>query len=173
MTGLLQELGPCLATKDSGHGKISTKANPYSWVQKSNLIFLDQPIGVGFSYASWKNDTQGKKKSPATRIFSSQQGARDLSAFMHLLATHSDGPFGSYKNGSSVYPRDFHVAGESYAGRYIPLMVDQILTDNALYEKNPEQGLRPLPVQSMLIGNGMTSPKHLYLSYYDLSLIHI
>ena len=167
MTGLLQELGPCLATKDSGHGKISTKANPYSWVQKSNLIFLDQPIGVGFSYASWKNGTRTKKKSPATRVFSSQQGARDLSAFMHLLATHNDGPFGSYKNDSSVHLRDFHVAGESYAGLYIPLMVDQILTDNALYEKNPEQGLKPLPVQSMLIGNGMTSPKHLYQAYYD------
>jgi hypothetical protein len=45
LIGLFQELGPCNVTAN-----LTSQVNPYSWSEASNLLFLSQPIGVGFSY---------------------------------------------------------------------------------------------------------------------------
>lgn len=43
---MVPELGPCNVTED-----LQTQLNPYAWNEVSNMLFLSQPIGVGFSYA--------------------------------------------------------------------------------------------------------------------------
>ena len=40
------ELGPCNVTAN-----LTTEVNPYSWSEVSNLLFISQPLGVGFSYS--------------------------------------------------------------------------------------------------------------------------
>lgn len=47
MIGLFQELGPCNVTEN-----LTSQLNPYSWTEASNMLFLSQPLGVGFSYGS-------------------------------------------------------------------------------------------------------------------------
>lgn len=62
MLGLLQELGPCRITNDSS----SVTLNPFSWNNEANVLFIDQPVGVGFSHG----DT--------TTVSTSQEAAVDV-----------------------------------------------------------------------------------------------
>lgn len=48
MTGLFNELGP-LRFVDDVH--LQLEDNPFSWDLHANLLFIDQPIGTGLSYA--------------------------------------------------------------------------------------------------------------------------
>lgn len=41
------ELGPCAISEN-----LTSYLNPYAFNEVSNMIFLSQPLGVGFSYGS-------------------------------------------------------------------------------------------------------------------------
>lgn len=47
------EIGPCSINPDSN----STSANPWSWTNESDILFIDQPIQTGFSYDVLTNST--------------------------------------------------------------------------------------------------------------------
>jgi carboxypeptidase C (cathepsin A) len=51
--GLLQENGPCFISADSN----STYHNPHSWNNNVNMLYIDQPNQVGFSYDMLTNGT--------------------------------------------------------------------------------------------------------------------
>ncbi|GHJ88906.1 hypothetical protein NliqN6_5308 [Naganishia liquefaciens] len=137
-TGLLFELGPCQIAK-SKDGQVNVTHNPYSWTDKANVIFLDQPVGVGYSYS----DDEQVNNSPAA--------AEDVYAFLTLFI----GKYNKYRN------NDFHISGESYAGTYLPNIAHVISQhNNHLLSLAP--AARPLPVlnfKSVLIGNGLTQPE--------------
>ncbi|KAL0955699.1 hypothetical protein HGRIS_001920 [Hohenbuehelia grisea] len=138
-TGLLMELGPCRVT---GDGEI--KYHKESWNTNANLFFIDQPIGVGFSYADY-----GETAS------TTEAAAKDVAAFVAIF----------FENFSQFKGRAFHMAGESYAGRYLPLFAAEV------YDQNPwlaQNGLTPIHLTSIMIGNGMVDMFALVPSHYEM-----
>lgn len=53
LIGLLEEHGPCYVNADSN----STTLNPWSWNNEVNMLYIDQPVQVGFSYDTLNNGT--------------------------------------------------------------------------------------------------------------------
>ncbi|KAF9467031.1 serine carboxypeptidase [Collybia nuda] len=137
--GLFMELGPCRALNGNG-----TTFHPESWNSNANIFFIDQPIGVGFSYADY-----------GEAVSTSEDAAKDVAAFVSIFFEN----FGQFKG------RAFHMAGESYGGRYIPLFASAVYDQNA---KLIEAGLTPINLKSAMIGNGMTDSHKMILSYYDM-----
>ncbi|CZT21300.1 probable Carboxypeptidase S1 homolog B [Ramularia collo-cygni] len=54
MLGLLAENGPCQVNSDSN----STRLNEWSWNNEANVMWIDQPVQVGFSYDVLTNITK-------------------------------------------------------------------------------------------------------------------
>ncbi|KAI0276746.1 serine carboxypeptidase [Russula aff. rugulosa BPL654] len=139
--GLFMELGPCRVT-NATEGPAFFKQ---SWNSNANVFFVDQPIGVGFSYAE-----HGQSVS------TSEEAARDIAAFVAIF----------FENFPSFKGRAFHMAGESYGGRYIPLFA------SAVYDQNAElvrKSLTPINLTSVIIGNGITDPFTMVEGYYSMT----
>jgi len=45
LIGLFEENGPCMID-----GNLTAVYNPYSWNNVSNMLYISQPVGVGYSY---------------------------------------------------------------------------------------------------------------------------
>lgn len=92
MIGLTQEHGPCRINNDTD----TVSLNPYSWNERANILYIDQPVGVGFS--------TGDKI-----VGTSAAAAQDIWTFIQIWL--SDSKFSRYKN------RDLAIWTESYATR--------------------------------------------------------
>lgn len=133
MTGLFFELGPCRVANEG----YNTTFNKYSWNNDANIIFLDQPINVGFSYS---DDGSTVDNSPVAGI--------DVYAFLELFLTR-------FKKYASA---PFHMAGESYGGTYVPNFASIIHQKNREVESAAPTGLVKINLASVILGNGLTDP---------------
>ncbi|KAK0455790.1 serine carboxypeptidase [Desarmillaria tabescens] len=140
MLGLFMELGPCRIIDD--RGPIFHKE---SWNSNANVFFIDQPIGVGFSYADY-----------GETVRNTEEAAKDIASFVAIFFEH----FTKFKG------RGFHMAGESYGGRYLPLFASAVYDQNAYLI---DAGLTPVNLSSVMIGNGLTEFASMTLSYYDIA----
>ncbi|KAE9404338.1 serine carboxypeptidase [Gymnopus androsaceus JB14] len=138
--GLFMELGPCRVLDESG-----PKFHPESWNTNANIFFIDQPIGVGFSYAEY-----------GETVSTTEEAAQDIAAFVAIFFEH----FTKFRG------RSFHMAGESYAGRYLPLFASAIYDQNAALNA---AGMTPINLTSVMIGNGFTEGVIMLPSYYDMA----
>ncbi|KAL5531735.1 hypothetical protein ACEPAG_4612 [Sanghuangporus baumii] len=135
--GLLMELGPCQIdmTKSSTNG---TNWNPYSWNSEANIFFLDQPVGVGFSYADYGEVVE-----------TTEDAAKNVHAFITIF----------FETFTQFKGRRLHLSGESYGGRYLPVFASEIVDQNAIAKA---EGRDTLNLQSVLIGNGVTDISTIY-----------
>lgn len=54
MVGLFQENGPCQVV-EIAQGRLGTQANDWGWDRSTNILYVDQPNQVGFSYDTATN----------------------------------------------------------------------------------------------------------------------
>ncbi|KAL1192201.1 Serine carboxypeptidase-like 3 [Cardamine amara subsp. amara] len=131
ISGLLYENGPLALKLDVYNGTLpSLVSTTYSWTKTSSIIYLDQPVGTGFSYTR----TQLSKKA------SDSGEAKQIHKFLEKwLAKHQE--FSS---------NPFYVGGDSYSGMVVPATVQQISKGN--YECcNP-----PINLKGYVLGNPIT-----------------
>jgi len=100
LTGLFMELGPSSVDKN-----IKLKYNPSSWNSNASVIFLDQPVNVGYSYSS-------------SSVSNTVAAGKDVYALLTLF----------FKQFPEYAEQPFHISGESYAGHYIPVFAAEILS---------------------------------------------
>lgn len=123
------------------------------WNDKASIFFLDQPVGVGFSYSDF-----------GISVSTTEEAAKDIYAFIFVFLEH----FESFKG------RDLHLSGESYGGRYLPVrLLATLYTGRLLHhcthmsqvfaseivdsnQQAVKAGYEPINLKSTLIGNGWT-----------------
>ncbi|KAI0310168.1 serine carboxypeptidase [Amylostereum chailletii] len=139
MIGLFQELGPCRITNDSS----SVELNPTAWNEFANVMFIDQPVGVGFSYGD-------------TSVSTSQEAATDVWDFLQIW--FKDSRFSKYAD------REFGIWTESYGGHYGPTFAAHFLDQNTGISNGTVDGL-PINLKYLGVGDGLTDPVSQYPGY--------
>ncbi|XP_075234022.1 venom serine carboxypeptidase-like [Lycorma delicatula] len=141
--GLFVENGPYILENKKLHKRY------HSWHKNSNIIFIDNPVGTGFSF------TESDDGYVKNQTIIGEQLYNAIKQFFSL--------FPVLKN------NEFFITGESYAGKYVPALGYTIHKYNLLENNDFKINLKGL-----LIGNGLTDPVNMlkYGDYiYELGLV--
>ncbi|KAK8712269.1 hypothetical protein V6N13_147509 [Hibiscus sabdariffa] len=130
-------VGPFITTKNAR----GLDRNLFSWNKVSNLLFIDSPIGSGWSYSNadgpYKNGDDSTKK---------------------LLVSFMQKWYEKYPNFKS---KDLYVAGSSYAGHFVPNLASALLDDN---KQSKELKFN---VKGIALGNPLLRSKLEILARFD------
>ncbi|XP_058781481.1 serine carboxypeptidase-like 42 isoform X1 [Vicia villosa] len=125
--GAFTELGP-FYPKGDGRG---LRRNSKSWNKVSNLLFVESPAGVGWSYSNTTSDY----------IIGDDATANDMVLFLLKW----------YKKFPSYRSRKLFLTGESYAGHYIPQLANAILDYNLLHSNGFKFNIKGLAIGNPLL----------------------
>ncbi|GAV77987.1 Peptidase_S10 domain-containing protein [Cephalotus follicularis] len=146
--GAMEELGPFRVYSD---GK-SLYKNKYSWNSAANVLFVESPAGVGFSYSNTSSDYD-------------KCGDSETAADNYVFLVNWLERFPEYKD------REFYIAGESYAGHYVPQLAHTILYhNNDIKAKTTIINLKGIIIGNAVI-NDETDNRGMYIYYYTHALI--
>ncbi|KAL9267468.1 Serine carboxypeptidase-like 25-like protein [Drosera capensis] len=124
--GASEEIGPFKISKSGSNLYL----NKLSWNLAANLLFLETPAGVGFSYSNRSSD-----------LFDTgdHRTAKDSLEFLIRWMIR----FPRYRH------RELYLSGESYAGHYVPQLAREIIRYNA-------NSKYKLNLKGFLVGNAVT-----------------
>ena len=136
--GMFTEIGPF--TIDANMNVVPRTDAAESWNQHFSLLFIDNPVGVGWS---WSDD-------PAAFVTTEEQVGSDvadaLSQFFQLFPEQQ--------------PNEFFVTGESYAGKYVPATAWTIMVRNQQAKKRRGSGddYVHINLKGLSVGDGAMDP---------------
>ncbi|XP_062549801.1 vitellogenic carboxypeptidase [Armigeres subalbatus] len=138
--GMFEENGPFFVQTNN-----TLKQREYSWHQNHHMIYVDNPVGTGFSFTD-------SEEGYATN---EEQVGENLMKFIHQF-------FVMFPN---LLTHPFYIAGESYGGKYVPAFA---------YAMHTSQDQPKINLQGLAIGDGYTDPLN-QLNYgeylYELGLV--
>jgi len=124
MGGMLGELGPFIPSPDGE----TLSDNPQSWNTFANVLFLESPACVGYSYSTSNVDCNASDNSTSLLNYN---------ALKHFFVK-----FPEFKE------NEFYISGESYGGIYLPTLAVRIV--EGIKEA-------PMKFKGMAVGNGLSS----------------
>jgi len=130
MTGNLFEFGPLYIDENA-----QPQRREVTWADDFHLLFIDNPIGAGYSFAASDDDYV--------------TSFTEMSSNLYFMLSELN------NNNPSWFKRDFYIFGESYAGHWIPAIAHKILTENKLAQIS---GKWVVPLKGIGIGDGWTDP---------------
>ncbi|OIS96032.1 serine carboxypeptidase-like 18 [Nicotiana attenuata] len=144
-TGMAYEVGPLAFGQKAYNGSLPILvSNPYSWTKFANILFLEQPVNTGFSYATTSAASKCTDK-PATTS-------------MNFCARYL-----WFNNHQEFISNPSYVSGDSYSGITVPVIV-QLISDGI------EAGKKPLiNLKGYSLGNPLTFPEE---SNYQIPFCH-
>ncbi|CAG8598154.1 15607_t:CDS:2 [Racocetra persica] len=142
MFALFQEVGPCKVKRNMNKSRLAAN----SWNEVTNLLFIDQPIGTGFSYGTRMVNT-------------SEQAALDVYEFLQRFFI--------------MFPKyatlDLHLFSESYGGHYVPTIAKLIVENNNLLKSGKIKDIIPINLKSCGIGSAWVDPIIQIRSYINFA----
>ena len=141
MIGLFQENGPCHFV----NGAKTPSLNPYSFNTYANMLYVDQPIGTGFSYGT-----------------DSVTSTITAAPYVWALIQAFYASFPQYEN------RNFGIFTESYGGHYGPEFASYFESQNAAIAKGTVKG-ENINLIALAINNGWFDPTLQQKAYVDFS----
>ncbi|KAL6624463.1 hypothetical protein ACP70R_031784 [Stipagrostis hirtigluma subsp. patula] len=109
--------------------------NEHRWNTVANILYLDSPAGVGFSYTNTTSD-----------LYTSGDNRTAHDSYTFLVKWFQKFP--RYKH------RDFYIAGESYAGHYVPQLAQLV------YRRNKGARRPVMNLKGFMVGNAVTDDYH-------------
>ena len=147
MLGFMQENGPFRI--ESGAKKFHP--SEFSWNRETNLLYIEQPAGVGYSYCEGIADC----------TFTDHTSGQDN---LTVVLEWYD-KFPEYKD------NDLYISGESYAGIYVPYLSWYIVQHNEMNAENDDV-FKP-NIKGFAVGNGVTNWKYdTNAAYLDMAYWH-
>ncbi|OQE14441.1 hypothetical protein PENFLA_c038G03991 [Penicillium flavigenum] len=160
LIGLFEELGPCGVNKHN-----ESYINKNSWSEVSNMLFISQPLGVGFSYAEKApgtlNPITGSYEDPSYAGIDGRYPVINATAIdTTVLAAKAtwevlQGFLGGLpKLDSKIKSKSFNLWTESYGGHYGPAFFDHFYEENLKIASGTQDGIQ-LDFNTLGIINGI------------------
>jgi len=125
LDGFMYEHGP-FGVNSSDYSQLYLR--DYRWSQLANILYLEAPVGVGFSYSD--NPSVDYKCTDDT---TANDNLAAMQVFFQLYSEYSKNPF--------------FITGESYAGIYVPTLAEAIMKSTTY---------TGAPLKGIAVGNGCT-----------------
>ena len=109
--------------------QLNVSLNPYSLTQEFSVLYIDNPVGSGYSFTDDEKGYSTNENSVADNLY------EFLLQFYQIFSEYRD--------------NDLYLSGESYAGKYVPALG---------YKLMQMANVSRINFKGVAIGNGLTDP---------------